>query len=106
MISCNTVETGPRGNGTLDFRMSAWNAYHSENKSDVPKISSHGGIRNTVRTLDIVDIRGFKSEIAVSTVDISEGVSPRDVEWITIYESDQVLLHTEREAIIDIPAGK
>ena len=85
--------------GTLKFRTSVWN---SENPSGW---KSTEGIKD-VKACDLIDIFHLIPKIEITTDEISEGVSPGSIKWTTIYESSEVMLHTDRMFSLAVPIGK
>ncbi|MFA6617895.1 MAG: hypothetical protein WCT23_02365 [Candidatus Neomarinimicrobiota bacterium] len=79
--------------GTLIYRLATWNTYDFDtmNKPTVDTL-----------TCPLIDIKTIllKIEVTQDTI-IHEG--PADQEWITLYESNEELLHSERDirAVLD-----
>ncbi|MBT4333178.1 MAG: hypothetical protein HOD64_07860 [Candidatus Cloacimonetes bacterium] len=92
----NVTET--EEDGTLDFRMTTWNAELSDRTSE--QIN-----KRTTHTLDLIDIRHYIPKIEVTTDEIAEGIAAEDIIWTTMYESSVEMLHTEREVSIQLPVG-
>lgn len=106
-ISCSEDVTSPKdeetngGIGTLEFRMTVWNAEHS------------GGLKNIysqtqadTHTVDIINTRHLIPKIEISTDEVKSGVSPADINWTVMYESSEEMLATDREITIELPVGK
>lgn len=87
--------------GNLEMYMTVWNVY----EGDYGKLSNMPSTAKTVYTTDLIDVRHLIPEIQVTTDEIEAGVAANSVDWITIYQSDEEMLHTERQVNIEIPAG-
>lgn len=86
--------------GILSVRMTTWNSY----KSGAGETSFSQGANDPV-TLEVIDVKSFKMDIKVTTGEIKEGV-PDDFNWISIYESDETLLNSQRDFQFELPPGK
>lgn len=84
--------------GTLSVNMTMWNTYKSGDGG------TPAGTGTDPVTLDIIDLKSFKMDLKVTTGKIQEGV-PDDFEWISIYESDETLLNSQRDFQFQLPAG-
>lgn len=107
LISCSEDVTSPKDEetngdiGTLEFRMTVWNAEHP------------GGLKNIysktqadTHTVDIINTRHLIPKIEISTDEVKEGVSPNDINWTVMYESNVEMLATDRGITIELPVGK
>lgn len=74
MFSCD--EDGKNETGSLTVRMSTWKSYENNSKSNLLKSVT----KSNTHTLDIIDVRGYKYAIKVTTDDINEGV-PDNFNW-------------------------
>ena len=110
ILSCSEKTTGPVVTdpevniGTLEFRMTVWNTYQ-EGKSTNP-YSKQTNFKEDppVNTCEIIDIRNILYRFQVADGEIVAG-EPDNLEWITIYESSEELLNSEKDFVIDLPPG-
>jgi hypothetical protein len=86
-------------NGFLTVKMSSWNNYMNSSKTTLATKENGDTI-----TLDIVDMKKFRFDLKVTTDEITAGV-PDDFDWISIYESNQTLLDSERDFQFELPVG-
>ncbi len=100
LIGCKDSPTGSdTETGILEFYTTVWNAWIQGGREMLVNTN------RTVYTVDLIDIRHLIPEIQVTTDVVAVGVPANSIEWITIYESEVEMLHTEREISLEIPAG-
>ncbi len=101
-VSCDKEDDVGAKNGTLNFLFSVWNAEHAPIMNiiaiNVENNSHH-------HTLELINVRQFIPKIEVTTDEIRDGLSPDDIDWFTMYESSEEMLHTDRNVTIEIPVG-
>lgn len=99
VIGCGKDDvTGPTENeGTLQFAMTVWNQYN-------PVVFNTPSFDADTLTCDIINAKTIIYKLEVTTGDIIDG-EPDTLSWVTLHESSEEMLHTEREFSIDIPAG-
>jgi len=108
LVSCSEKTTEPiqgDNNGTLEFKMTVWNVY--EDGKNVSSGKDFSMLKNdpNVYTCDIMNVRNILYEIQVADGEIIEG-EPDDLDWITIYETSEMMLMTDREFSFVLPAGQ
>jgi hypothetical protein len=103
LIGCESNKTTEpeTGMGMLEMYMTVWNAYGE----DFGKVANIPANPKQVYTTELINIRHLIPEIQVTTDEIEAGVAANSVDWITIYQSDEEMLHTDREVSIEIPTG-
>lgn len=85
MFSCFDPPPGDELTGNLEFRMLTWNTYEGLEKTSIDTY-----------TCPIVDIRHLIKSIQLTQDTIYNG-GPVDQQWLTFYESDNEMLHSERD---------
>jgi hypothetical protein len=86
-------------NGTLSFQMRTWSTYEGNAVK-----SALNGLSDSI-VLDFLDVKGYKYEMKVTTDEISPGLNDSDIDWITIYQSDELKEDGERDFQFTLPAG-
>lgn len=90
-----------KNNGILSMRLRTWNNYEvSISKSSLKSASS-----NPIR-LPYIDMNGYKYEMKFTTDVIQEGMKDSDINWVTVYESDELKKDGERDFQFNLPAGE
>ena len=87
-------------NGTLSVQMRTWSTYENSLTKSARNTFSDSII------LSFLDIKGYKYEMKVTTDEISAGLKDSDVDWITIYQSDELKEDGERDFQFTLPAGE
>lgn len=101
LLSCDKNENNDAEKGTLTFLTTVWNTKLSD---DVTKTLLKA--KGDTNTVDLINIRHLISKIEITTDEIKDGVSPNDINWTLMYESNQEMLHTDREVTIELPVGE
>ncbi len=86
-------------NGELSVKLRTWNNFETANTKSVSANLSDPTL------LQFVDVKGYKYEMKVTTDDITEGVKDSEIEWITIYESEELKDDSERDFQFELPVG-
>lgn len=95
-VSCKKEE--PSDSGIIEIRLTTWNSEMSESKQNNILRS---GDTNTVY---LIDTRKDFLQLKVTTDEITEGV-PDNFDWITIYQSNQTMLDSQRGFQFELPQG-
>lgn len=89
-----------KADGTLSMKLRTWNNYESlSTKSTLNSPSASF-------QLPFVDVIGYKYEMKVTTDEIQVGMKDSDINWITIYESNELKGDSERDFEFQLPAGE
>lgn len=88
------------GEGTLSMRIRTWNNYEALSTKSVQIKSSSDAI-----LLSFIEALNYTYEIKVTTDSIQEGMQDSDINWITIYESDEEKRTSERDFQFQLPSG-
>ena len=102
---CSDKATGPADtatNGTLEFKMAVWNTFAEGKLLNSPFPEDSGKDDPPVYTCDLIDIRNILYKMEVADGEIIAG-EPDNLDWITIYESAELLLNSEKEFSIELP---
>lgn len=94
LLGCENVDDSE--NGTLNVKLRTWNNY-GEN---TPKSSMRGS-----HNLDLIDVRTHKYEMKFTTDEIRAGILDSDINWVTAYTSNEMMLDSERDFHFELPAG-
>ncbi len=95
LAACNKDED-KKAEGNLTLKMRVWNNY------ETPAVKGS----NARFILPFVDVIGYKYEMKVTTDVIQEGTREQEVNWITIYTSDELKGDSERDFQFQLPAGE
>lgn len=96
LTGCKKDNEDEGGNGTLNVKFRTWNTY-VENTAKSSAKSSYN--------LDLIDVRTYKYEMKFTTDEIQEGKSDSDINWVTAYTSDEMMLDGERDFRFELPVG-
>ncbi len=99
LAGCKKAETG-KADGNLSLKLRVWNNYQTSAAKSTLKGAS-GPI-----VLPFVDVIGYKYEMKVTTDVIQDGTRESDINWITIYESDELKGDSERDFQFQLPPGE
>lgn len=88
------------GDGTLSMKMRTWNNYEVPSKKSLQLKSSSDTI-----LISFIEALNYTYEIKVTTDNIQEGMKDSDINWITIYESDEEKRTSERDFQFQLPPG-
>lgn len=86
--------------GTLSFQMRTWNTYETKSSENTLVYQSDPVM------LNFIDVMGYKYEMKVTTDEIQEGMKDADINWITIYQSEELKRDGERDFQFKLPAGE
>lgn len=86
--------------GTLSVKMRTWNNFGTLSVKSAIKSSS-----DTIR-LQFIDVKGYKYEMKVTTDEIKQGIKESDINWTTIYESNELKDDGERDFQFTLAAGE
>lgn len=95
-ISCKKEE--PDDSGIIEMKFITWNSQMGISKNnDIPK-------RGDVHTVYLIDSKKNTLHLKVTTDEIIEGV-PDNFNWITIYQSNETMLDSQRGFMFELPPG-
>jgi hypothetical protein len=106
LMSCGKKDvTGPtQEKGTLKFSTTVWNQYIAKAVKALSKTLTATSSPGDTNTCNLINLKSIMYKIEVSTGEIIEG-KPDNLDWKTIYESSNEILHTELKISIDLPIG-
>ncbi len=93
----NIPDDDKNESGILNVKQRTWNTF-SQKKSTVNNSKS-------TYSWDLIDVRAFKYELKFTTDEIQEGMSDSDINWVTVYTSNDMKLDSERDFQFELPAG-
>ncbi|PLX03355.1 MAG: hypothetical protein C0595_07440 [Marinilabiliales bacterium] len=96
LSACKKENEDESGNGILNVKLRTWNTYIE--KTDKSSLRSS-------YVFDLVDVRTYKYEMKFTTDYIQEGMLDSDINWITVYTSNEMMLDSERDFQFELPAG-
>ena len=86
--------------GNLSIKLRLWNNYEESTTKNLIKGSS------SPIQISFVDVIAYKYEMKVTKDVIEEGMKESDIDWITIYESNELKKDGERDFQFTLPSGE
>lgn len=96
LAGCENTDTDESKNGTLNVKFRTWNTYVENTENALIKDSYN---------FDLTDVRTNKYEMKFTTDEIQAGKADSDINWVTVYTSDEMMLDSERDFYFELPPG-
>lgn len=96
----NPIENDSDGNGTLSVKLRSWSNYEAP--------TTKSSLKNTRSFMSstYLDAYAYKYEIKFTTDSIMSGINDSDINWVTVYESDELKKDSERDFEFALPTGE
>lgn len=92
-------ENGSDGDGSLSVQFRTWSNY------DAPATKSSKNTKSLMSST-LLDVYSYKYEIKFTTDKIMSGINDSDINWVTVYESNELKKDSERDFEFILPPGE